>query len=214
MLLRPIQHEAGWVAAFACLFSGPQAAQAQDVVWHHAWRLAGSRSQAPHGMQGWDSLQAGIDGAVRDEKSLPLFQKAFDKFQEVSASGQIQMGNVKLALGKRHIDCAIIAGEQACMPPWQSCRLPAASACSWHSPDLMQHHLPDGGRTGEGCPWYRPPEGPMQQSGAHSPQKLCTVGTCQAGRKAVWGCCASVKKACEDITPAFAAEWVWPPLSG
>ena len=39
-------------------------------------------------MQGWDSLQAAIDAAVRDEKALPLFQKAYDKFQEVSASGR------------------------------------------------------------------------------------------------------------------------------
>ena len=61
-------------------------------------------------VQGWDSLQAGIDAAVRDDKSLPLFQKAFEKFQEVSASGQIQMGNVKLALGKRHVDRAIASG--------------------------------------------------------------------------------------------------------
>lgn len=67
-------------------------------------------------LQGWDSLQAGIDSAVRDDKSLPLFQKAFEKFQEVSASGQIQMGNVKLALGKRHIDRAIVAGMPSCWP--------------------------------------------------------------------------------------------------
>ena len=38
-------------------------------------------------MQGWDSLQAAVDASVRDEKALPLFQKAFEKFQEVSASG-------------------------------------------------------------------------------------------------------------------------------
>ena len=63
---------------------------------------------------------------MRDEKSLPLFQKAFEKFQEVSASGQIQMGNVKLALGKRHIDCAITAGVDTCIPPWHGFRLPAA----------------------------------------------------------------------------------------
>ena len=40
-------------------------------------------------VQGWDNLQAAVDAAVRDEKSLPLFQKAFEKFQEVSASGAL-----------------------------------------------------------------------------------------------------------------------------
>ncbi|KAK9795869.1 hypothetical protein WJX73_001707 [Symbiochloris irregularis] len=59
----------------------------------------------------WDSLQAAMDAAVADERAVELFDQAWKKFQEVSASGQIQMGNVALAMGKRLVDKAVAAGE-------------------------------------------------------------------------------------------------------
>ena len=37
----------------------------------------------------WDSLQAAMDAAVADERSLELFDQAWNKFQEVSASGGV-----------------------------------------------------------------------------------------------------------------------------
>lgn len=38
--------------------------------------------------QAWDSLQAAMDGAVQDERAVELFDQAWKKFQEVSASGE------------------------------------------------------------------------------------------------------------------------------
>ena len=37
----------------------------------------------------WDALQAAMDAAVADERSLELFDQAWNKFQEVSASGEV-----------------------------------------------------------------------------------------------------------------------------
>lgn len=35
----------------------------------------------------WEQLQSALDMSVRDERSLPLFDKAAERFQEMSAQG-------------------------------------------------------------------------------------------------------------------------------
>ncbi|KAK9834855.1 hypothetical protein WJX81_004062 [Elliptochloris bilobata] len=59
---------------------------------------------------GWERLQAAMDTAVQDGRAPALFQAAADKFQEVSAHGMMQWGNVHICLGKRLADRAAAAG--------------------------------------------------------------------------------------------------------
>ena len=43
--------------------------------------------------QAWDSLQAAMDATVADDRAPELFEQAWTKFQEVSASGEFQAAN-------------------------------------------------------------------------------------------------------------------------
>ncbi|BDA44746.1 probable protein CLMP1 [Coccomyxa sp. Obi] len=59
----------------------------------------------------WEKLQAALDTAVQSDKAPALFDAAADKFQEVSAHGMLQWGNVFFCQGKRTIDKAAAAGR-------------------------------------------------------------------------------------------------------
>ncbi|EIE21525.1 hypothetical protein COCSUDRAFT_66932 [Coccomyxa subellipsoidea C-169] len=54
---------------------------------------------------------AALDTAVQSDKAPALFDGAADKFQEVSAHGMLQWGNVFFCMGKRTIDKAAAAGQ-------------------------------------------------------------------------------------------------------
>eukprot|EP00884_Botryococcus_braunii_P004781 jgi/Botrbrau1/14303/Bobra.0207s0008.1 len=59
----------------------------------------------------WEQLQSALDMSVRDDRSLPLFDKAAARFQEMSAQGMLQWGNVLMLKGKRLVDKAVAEGK-------------------------------------------------------------------------------------------------------
>jgi len=65
---------------------------------------------------GWEKLQSALDSAVLSEEAPKLFDQAAERFQEVTAHGLLQWGNVHLCCAKRIIDKAAAEGKDITAP--------------------------------------------------------------------------------------------------
>uniref|UniRef100_A0A383WIS0 Uncharacterized protein n=1 Tax=Tetradesmus obliquus TaxID=3088 RepID=A0A383WIS0_TETOB len=53
-----------------------------------------------------------MEAALRSEEAAPLFDKAIERFKEVTASGYLNWGNVFMCRGHKALDVAALAGQE------------------------------------------------------------------------------------------------------
>ncbi|KAF6253087.1 hypothetical protein COO60DRAFT_1703978 [Scenedesmus sp. NREL 46B-D3] len=62
--------------------------------------------------EGWTSTTRAMEATLRSEQAQPLFDKAIDKFKEVTATGYLNWGNVHLCRGHKALDVAALQGQE------------------------------------------------------------------------------------------------------
>ncbi|WIA12548.1 hypothetical protein OEZ85_006209 [Tetradesmus obliquus] len=62
--------------------------------------------------EGWTSTSRAMEAALRSEEAAPLFDKAIERFKEVTASGYLNWGNVFMCRGHKALDVAALAGQE------------------------------------------------------------------------------------------------------
>ena len=60
---------------------------------------------------GYEKCTQALDAAVQSDKALPLFDKAAERFQEVTANGLLNWGNVHMCVARKYLDEASGKGD-------------------------------------------------------------------------------------------------------
>ncbi len=59
---------------------------------------------------GWEATTRAMEATVHSDKALPIFDKAIDRFKEVTCTGLLNWGNVHTCIAHKYLDEAAAAG--------------------------------------------------------------------------------------------------------
>ena len=61
--------------------------------------------------EGWESCTRAMETTLRSDEALPLFDKAAERFKDVTCTGLLNWGNVHVCIAHKHLDLAAAEGK-------------------------------------------------------------------------------------------------------